>query len=204
VATPYPPPTSTAGAAYPPAYPAPVSTASESNTSTITQEHVLMSLRSAVEDMVRRRLREEYNMKNVEIQSLTKIKDELNGGQNQLQCAIGQIEKDTITVETAVRELLREEESMKEALQRAKAVGNEAEMSPDEAVMAPTPLYKQLVQAHAEEAAVHEAIYYLGEALKQEVIDCDVFLKQVRKLARKQFFLKATMNKCRHVAGLPV
>ena len=64
--------------------------------------------------------------------------------------------------------------------------------------------YRQLLNAHAEEAAVHEAIYYLGEAMKQEVIDCDVFLKQVRKMARRQFFLKATMNKCRKVAGLPV
>ena len=75
---------------------------------------------------------------------------------------------------------------------------------PEDAVSATTPLYRQLVNAHAEESAVSEAIYYLGEALKQEIIDCDVFLRQVRKLARKQFLLRATMEKARQVAGLPV
>ena len=93
---------------------------------------------------------------------------------------------------------------MKEALENAKQLSDSSNMNPEDAVSATAPLYRQLVNAHAEEAAVHEAIYYLGEALKHEIIDCDVFLKQVRKMARKQFFLRATMSKCRQVAGLQV
>ena len=42
-----------------------------------------------------------------------------------------------------------------------------------------------------------------GEALRQGVVDCETFLKHVRKLSRRQFFLRATMNKCRQTAGLP-
>ena len=67
-----------------------------------------------------------------------------------------------------------------------------------------TPLFKQLLNSYAEEAAIEDAVYYLGEALRQNVVDCETFLKHVRKLSRRQFFLRATMNKCRQTAGLPV
>merc|ERR1711884_885044 len=172
--------------AYPPAYPNPVNPTQQSslqNSGTITQDHLLMSLRSAVEDMVRRKLREEYAMKNVEIQSLTKVRDELQGGQAKLKQALQALDQETLNQENAkMQETLVQAERMKEA----------TDMKPEDAIITPTPLHRQLLNAHAEEAAVHEAIYYLGEALKHEVIDCDVFLKQVRKMARKQFFLKAT------------
>ena len=36
-----------------------------------------------------------------------------------------------------------------------------------QAVTTTAPLYKQLVNAYAEEAAIEDAIYYLGEALRQ-------------------------------------
>lgn len=201
------PPTSSA---YPPQPPAVSSAGVQgtpyppvSNSSTISQEHVMMSMRSAVEDMVRRRLREEYALKNVEIQSLSKIRDELNAGQAQLKNAIDIIDRENDSIDRAIRELHTENDKMKEALKDAEKFKDATDMKPEDAVTTPTPLYRQLMNAHAEEAAVHEAIYYLGEALKHEIIDCDVFLKQVRKMARKQFFLKATMNKCRKVAGLP-
>jgi ESCRT-I complex subunit TSG101 len=71
------------------------------------------------------------------------------------------------------------------------------------AISATTPLFKQLLNSYAEEAAIEDEIYYLGEALRQNVVDCDTFLKHVRKLSRRQFFLRATMNKCRQTAGLP-
>ena len=54
-----------------------------------------MSMRSGVEDMVRRKLREEYAMKNVEMQSLNKVRDELNAGQSQLKRAIETIDRET-------------------------------------------------------------------------------------------------------------
>lgn len=60
----------------------------------------------------------------------------------------------------------------------------------------------RLINAYAEEAAIEDAIYYMGEALRSGVIDLEVFLKQVRQLARKQFMLRALMQKCRQKAGL--
>lgn len=60
----------------------------------------------------------------------------------------------------------------------------------------------RLLNAFAEEAALEDAIYYMGEALRCGVIDLDVFLRQVRSLSRKQFMLRALMQKCRQKAGL--
>lgn len=60
----------------------------------------------------------------------------------------------------------------------------------------------RLLNAYAEEAAIEDVIYYLGEALRTNVIDLEVFLKHVRQLSRKQFMLRALMQKCRQKAGL--
>ena len=199
---------------YPPPYPPPGTTSApsstpggSSDTNTITQDHLIMSMRSAVEDLVRRKLREDYAMKNVELQSLAKIKADLTVGHSKLEQALSQLDKESDSLDEAIKDLKVEQQSINSAIERAKEVGGEdgeGQVNPDDAIDTTAPLYRQLLQAHAEEAAIHEAIYYLGEALKQDIIDCDVFLKQVRKLARKQFVLKATMNKCRQTAGLPV
>ena len=213
-----PPAGPTPGAAYPPApYPPvsqgpPASAAStdSTNSNTITQEHLLLSLKSAVEDAVRRKLRDDYAVKNGQLQNLAKIKADLTSGQNQLERALAQLDKESDNLDEAIKQLKVEEQNIKSALDRAKEVsggdgeGGENGLNPDDAIDTTTPLYRQLLNAHAEEAAIQEAIYYLGEALKHDIIDCDVFLKQVRKMARKQFRLKATMNKCRQTAGLPV
>lgn len=61
---------------------------------------------------------------------------------------------------------------------------------------------KRLLNAYAEEAAIEDSIYYIGEAFRNGVLDLDVFLKHVRQLSRKQFMLRALMQKCRQKAGL--
>ena len=61
----------------------------------------------------------------------------------------------------------------------------------DEVIIPTAPLYKQLLNLYAEEKAIEDTIFYLGEALTQGVIDLDVFLKHVRLLSRKQLQLRA-------------
>lgn len=62
-------------------------------------------------------------------------------------------------------------------------------------------IYFRLLNAYAEEAAIEDAVYFMGEALRSGVIDLEVFLKNVRQLSRKQFMLRALMQKCRQKAG---
>ena len=87
-----------------------------------------MSLRSAVEDMVRRKLREEYAMKNVEIQSLTKIRDELQGGQAKLKQALQALDQDTLNMEASIRELNQENAKMQETLVQAERMKEATDM----------------------------------------------------------------------------
>jgi len=96
-------------------------------------------------------------------------------------------------------------------------------------------LYKQILNLYAEENAIEDTIFYLGEALRRGVIELEVFLKvptsscmteitfthctvvlcgvclidsyspllqHVRLLSRKQFQLRALMQKARKTAGL--
>lgn len=47
----------------------------------------------------------------------------------------------------------------------------------DEVIVPTAPLYKQILNLYAEENAIEDTIFYLGEALRRGVIDLDVFLK---------------------------
>jgi ESCRT-I complex subunit TSG101 len=93
------------------------------------------------------------------------------------------------------------EQELDKAIER---LSSEEEIDVDDAVTTTAPLYKQLLNAFAEEAALEDAIYYMGEALRCGVIDLDVFLRQVRTLSRKQFMLRALMQKSRQKAGLAI
>ncbi len=55
---------------------------------------------------------------------------------------------------------------------------NQSEKNYIDDVIVPTaPLYKQILNLYAEENAIEDTIFYLGEALRRDVIDLDVFLK---------------------------
>ena len=64
------------------------------------------------------------------------------------------------------------------------------------------PVHQQIVDAFVEDSAIDDVIYVLGEALRVGQICWDVYLKKVRNLSRKQFFLRALIIKCRERAGL--
>ena len=79
----------------------------------------------------------------------------------------------------------------------------------------------RILQLYAEENAIEDTVYYLGEALRKGVIELETFLKvstveprtvalhhsspliqYVRELSRKQFMARATIMKARSTAGL--
>jgi len=213
---------------YPPAYPPATSTGyppypqganqttrvEENNSGTITSEHIKASLRSAVEDKVRRALADEYQTKQVEVASLCRIKEELNNSQNKLKSSLVQLDKDNTELNELCTSLKEEHNSLVKTLEKVDTTNAEEDDDwcskkgtsgrIDQAIYTVAPLHKQIVDAYAEELALGDAIYYLGEALRRGIVDCDAFLKHVRNLSRKQFFLRATIQKAREKAGLPI
>lgn len=167
---------------------------------TVTEADVKASLLSAVEDKIKRRLKETFAQAQAEMDVLTKTQKDLNEGKLKLEQIISNLEKEKDDISKNIRLLSDKDDEVKEAV---KKMESQEEVNIDEAVVTTTPLYRQLVDAFAEEQAIEDAIYYLGEALRKNVIELESFLKRVRELSRKQFILRATIQKCREKAGLP-
>ncbi|KAH8364692.1 hypothetical protein KR084_010010 [Drosophila pseudotakahashii] len=186
-----------AGPGYPPA--GGYNPSNPSSTGTITEEHIKASLISAVEDKLRRRIQEKVNQYQAEIETLNRTKQELVEGSSKIDTIISRLEREQVDLQKNISVLKDKEQELErslETLESAEAI------DPDEAVTTTAPLYRQLLNAYADEAATEDAIYYLGEGLRGGVIDLETFLKHVRQLSRKQFILRATMQKCRQKAGL--
>ncbi|XP_056015299.1 tumor susceptibility gene 101 protein-like isoform X2 [Ostrea edulis] len=176
------------------------SSAQPGSTNTVTEEHLRMSLLSAVEDKMKRRLREMFEQAQAEMNVLHKTQTDLLKGKEKLETMVRNLENEKGEIENNIKLLQDKDQEVKEVLRK---LDSQDKLDIDEAIITTTPLYRQLLNSFAEEQAIEDAIYYLGEALRKDVIDMDVFLKQVRELSRKQFFLRALIQKCREKAGLP-
>ncbi|CAE1304764.1 TSG101 [Acanthosepion pharaonis] len=183
-----------------PLYPGSHHTQTVSGTSTVTEEHIKVSLLSAVEETLKRRLKETFAQAQAEMDTLYKTQNDLQKGRECLERMVKSLEQEKDEVEKNISILKEKNAELKEALNRME---NQGELKIDDAVVTTAPLYRQLLNAFAEEQALEDAIYYLGEALRRNVIDIDIFLKQVRELSWRQFMLRAIIQKCREKAGLP-
>lgn len=170
-------------------------------TGTITQEHIKASILSAVEDKVRRRIRDEFSTLAAEQDSLKKTSEDLNAGGDKLRQMLRNLNSESKQLDNSIQTLEQKNKDLTVMLSNLEKTD---EMDVDEAVTAAAPLYRQLLTAYAEESATEDALYFLGEALRRGVIDIELFLKQVRNLSRKQFMLRATMTNCRQKAGLAI
>ncbi|CAG5029923.1 unnamed protein product [Parnassius apollo] len=201
--SPYPVSDSTNGTQFPAVTPYPPTIsyglAGEEVGGTITEEHIKASLLSAVTDKLRRKLKEQSQQSQAELETLRRTQQELCEGKTRLEDIFTRLQREKASLEKNLSILQEKEKELEAAVERlAEQDGVEA----DEAVVTTAPLYSQLLNAFAEEATLEDAIYYMGEALRKEVIDLDTFLKQVRTLARRQFTLRALMHKCRQKAQL--
>ncbi|XP_033212082.1 tumor susceptibility gene 101 protein isoform X2 [Belonocnema kinseyi] len=203
VASGYPPNQGGSGM-YPPAYPpatqpSPTVGGGSGGSGTITEEHIRVSLLSAVEDKMRRRLREQFSQLQAELETLRRTQQELTNGSARLTDLFAKLTKEKTELEKNINILEDKESELEKEI--SKLSDNQA-IDVDEAVTPIAPLYKQMLNAFAEEAATEDAIYYLAEGLRSSIIDLDAFLKQVRQLSRRQFMLRALMSLCRQKAGL--
>ncbi|KAG7211267.1 hypothetical protein KM043_010574 [Ampulex compressa] len=172
---------------------------SSGGSGTITEEHIRASLLSAVEDKLRRRLNEQFSQLQAELETLRRTQQELTSGSAHLSDLFDKLKKEKAELEKNISILQDKEAELEKEI--AKLSDNQS-IDVDEAVTTIAPLYKQMLNAFAEEAATEDAIYYLGEGLRCGIIDLDAFLKQVRQLSRRQFMLRALMQRCRQKAGL--
>nr|XP_054775007.1 tumor susceptibility gene 101 protein-like [Lytechinus pictus] len=169
------------------------------NQTSLSDDAIKASLQSAVEDKLKRKLKENSEKFQAEMDSLTATKEKLKNGQRKLEDIINQLESETAEVRQNTEILKQKDEEIKTAL--SKMEGRD-ELDLDDSVVPTAPLYKQLLNLFAEEMTIEDTYYYLMEGLKKDVISIDDFTKNVRELSRKQFLLRAHIQKVRQTAGL--
>lgn len=159
------------------------------------------SLISAAEEAINAKIREKVAQKEAEIEVLENTTVELEKGRRKLEEMISRMENETVELSETKRSLEERSSHYQALILKYKDSSHEPDI--DEAFGPIEPLYKQLMACFAEENAISDAIYYLSEGLQKGVLELEPFLKHVRDLSRKQFMLRALMQKCRERAGLP-
>lgn len=190
------------GTSYP-SYPGSSTVTSNSGggTGTITEEHIRASLLSAIGDKLKRRLREQFFQLQAEFETLRRTQQELTSGSSRLSDLFTKFQKEKSELEKNVKILQDKDSELQKEISK---LSDKQSIEIDETVTTIAPLYKQMLNCFVEEAAIEDAIYYLAEGLRSNIIDLDAFLKQVRQLSRRQFMLRALMTLCRQKAGLAV
>eukprot|EP00731_Ephydatia_muelleri_P029852 Em0021g375a len=160
------------------------------------------SLVSAVEDKIRRQLTQALETSQDEMESLIKAQDALKEGSRKLNSMLEEMEQKQREADAAIELLRTKNGELESVLDVLKS--QPEQLNIDEAVTGTNKLYNQILELYAEENAIDDTIYYLGESLRKGIIPLDVFLKHVRELSRQQFMARATIMKARSVAKLPI
>jgi len=166
----------------------------------IGQDQLRNSLETAVQESIRRSLAHEVESKHVEMDSLMVINSELEEGRLRLPAILDSLAVETAKTDSFCRSLRSDIAATVDVLAGIPEV--KSELNPDVDVSPATRLHRQIAECHAQELATGDAIYWLGEALKKGRIGCDDYLKSVRDLSRKQFYLHLVIQEARTKAGL--
>lgn len=178
----------------------PATTAGPARDGTIGEDTIRASLVSAVSDKLRWRMKEEMDRAQAELDALKRTEEDLKKGHQKLEEMVTKLDQEITDVDKNIDLLKIKDEELTTALGKME---NQSENNDIDDLIVPTaPLYRQILNLYSEENAIEDTIFYLGEALRRGVIDLDVFLKHVRLLSRKQFQLRALMQKARKTAGL--
>jgi ESCRT-I complex subunit TSG101 len=166
-------------------------------------DHERVSLVSKAEGVLKERFTEEFNKTKAELQSLHSTNQELIEGQEEIGVADAEVDAKLAQISACIDDLQIESDCIETNLQGLEDLDPEA-LDTDKGILnAQAPIHCQLVRAFVEDAALTDAIFSLGEGLRNGLFPTfDVYLKTVRKLSRQQFYLRATMIKCRERAGL--
>uniref|UniRef100_A0A8C4RNP3 Tumor susceptibility 101 n=1 Tax=Erpetoichthys calabaricus TaxID=27687 RepID=A0A8C4RNP3_ERPCA len=178
----------------------PVTAVGPSRDGTIGEDTIRASLISAVSDKLRWRMKEELDRASAELHALKRTEEDLKKGHQKLEEMISRLDQEVADVDKNIDLLKKKDEELTAALEKMESQSENNDI--DDVIVPTAPLYKQILNLYAEENAIEDTIFYLGEALRRGVIDLEVFLKHVRLLSRKQFQLRALMQKARKTAGL--
>jgi len=149
-------------------------------------------LKSASETC-RSKLGEEYSKTKAEVDSLHSVNKELIDRQEEIQNVLENIKaKEIETDETIeiVTNNLKSLTSVRDERSNQEVTRDDIE----ELIKVPNAAHIQLLDAIAQDEAINDCIYVLGQALENEKIILEVYLRKVRELSRRQFTCRILVN----------
>lgn len=141
-------------------------------------------------------MKEEMDRAQAELDALKRTEEDLKKGHQKLEEMVSRLDQEVVRqplvlfpffllfnlfftqqaeVDRNIELLKKKDDELSEALEKME---NQTENNDIDDIIVPTaPLYKQILNLYAEENAIEDTIFYLGEALRRGVIDLEVFLK---------------------------
>ncbi|KAJ3102821.1 hypothetical protein HDU97_000278 [Phlyctochytrium planicorne] len=158
------------------------------------QEAKAMSLRMALRERIlatesSRRARNAMNQ-----ERLIGINRRLHEGEARIRDILRRLEDEKAKVRHSREILVAKNHEIKGMVER---LSSEPEVPVDELLDGGSVVYNQLYEAVADEHALDDTIYSLGQALNSEKIPLPPFLKHGRTLARELFYKRALIKKIR-------
>lgn len=164
----------------------------------VTEEELRTCLVSEVEDAFKWRLEEEESKTKAELESLSLVHQELLDNQEE-------IEKIEALLDAKMSETRDSNEKWKgciEEMEELCEAYDKIDLTDETVQVSGGPLQRQIMRIYAEDLAYSDALYWLGEGFKAGNIPCEPYFKKVRDLARKQFYARFLLEKCREKAGI--
>ncbi len=124
-------------------------------------------------------------------QLLKQSKEVINQEVEDLHAAIQNLEENIATVDSKTAEI---EQCLAESKNTSKK-----QISVDDLCQPASKLYAQMLDLSSENAAITDALYFLDRGMYTGHIDCTTHLKSVRKLAKRQFLVRAHLIKINQV-----
>ena len=148
-------------------------------------------LKSASETC-RSMLGEEYSKTKAEVDSLHSVNKELIDRQEAIQNILENIKTKEIETDETIEIVAKTVDTFKSVVtERSKEVNGD---DIEELIKVPNAAHAQLLEAMANDEAINDCIYALGQALENEKITLEVYLRKVRELSRKQFTCRILVN----------
>lgn len=127
-----------------------------------------------------------------EIDTLLDLQNRLEAGSQQVHVTRQAFVKETADLKQASKLMDAKAAELEAWLKEAES---KEDIDPDKTVIFKDPWSKQLFECVAEDHAIEDTMYCLETLLSDEKCELKAFLKEIRKLARKQFMARALAKK---------
>ncbi|KAF9928755.1 hypothetical protein FBU30_002122 [Linnemannia zychae] len=133
-----------------------------------------------------------------EMDSLVNVNKQLNDAENRTKAELQSLRDLATKIRHNIDTLNRCIEQLDAKIEQIRTWPEEPV---DEIICGSSVVHNQLFELVAEEIAIEDTIYYLDQALSQDKVELNAYMKHVRNLSREQFMKKALIKKVKAQLG---